>query len=277
MKSIHLSTDLLNYEECAKDMCIIDRKEWEQKDFPFSIPPDRVWRELLHGGSYSKAEVFKSPLFKLGEKLEHENATDFDEIIFSGDARKVDLRWWSCDYFFDQTLVFDSKHLPNGDSQHPKVLRFENEVEFLNLEDFPIDNFILYINNYCENVEVKGVDKEKNYHLFFRAPGPNEDHADGKVVKLTKAYFHQYRYTEYFWSSIIHLHSSAVTYAEDVELDCYENHRHKGTRLYLIGIAPKELTEEEIQQLKEYYPYVVVWEDRDFVVAKLKDAGWHVN
>lgn len=283
MKSIHLSTDLLNYEDCANDMCIVDRKNREQKDYKHPFTPDEVWRELLHGGSYYKAEVFKSPLFKLGEKLEHENATDFDEIIFSGDARKVDLRWWSYDYFFDQTNREIRKHLPHGDSQQPKVLRFENEVEFLNLEDFPIDKFILYINNYSENVEVKGIDERKKDHLeghlFFCAPKPNAEPADGKLVKLTKAYsFWDRKYnSEYFWSMPITLHSRAVTYIEEKKLDCYESHQHVGTRLYFIGIVPKELTEEEKQRFVEGYPYVDVWESPEYVVNKLKQAGWHMN
>jgi len=277
MKSIHLSTDLLNYEDCAKNNCLIDRKSQNLKNYPYTISPAEVHKKLITGGLYDKAELFKSPLFNLGEKLEYEG--DFGEIIFSGDARKVDLRWWSCDYFFEQMYRLERKRLPHGDSQHPKVLRFENEIEFLNLEDFPIDNYTIYINNYCENVEVRGIKEDKKGHLFFRAPKSNNEQADGKLVKLTTAYSEckWYSPSKYFWSKPIILHSGAVTYVEEIELNCYESHQNMGSRLYLIGLVPKEMSEKDKHFFYEGIPYVEVWENMDFVVNKLKQAGWHLN
>ena len=280
MKTIKLSTKLLNYSGCTKNKCIIDRKILNQKNHTVSIAPDEV-RMLTIGGLYDKAELFKSPLYKLGEKLESEGALDIEEIIFSGEDRKIDLRWWECEYFFDNTNEARPiyKRLTIGDSISPKILRFENEVESLSVEEFRLRGYTLYINNYYENVEVEGTDKAQNKHLFFRAPKPNEEPADGKLVRLTEApRFHQdgSRLDE-FWSKPITLHSAAVTYVEEIELNCYESHQYKGSRLYLVGLVPKEMSEKDKRFFCEGIPYVDVWESPEFVVNKLKQAGWHLK
>lgn len=278
MKTIKLSTKLLNYEGCVNNQCLINRKKLNQTNYAICISPDEVSNKLITGGWYDKAEVFKSPLYELGEALDSEGRTDIDEIIFSGDDRKIDLRWLECNYFFDQTIESHSifKYLTIGDSYSQKILRFENEVESLCVDDFRIKGYTLYINNYFENIEVTGIDKAKNKLFFFRAPQPNEDPADGKLVRLTEAprFNNDGSRRDEFWSRPITLHSAAVTYVEEIEQNCYESHQYKGSRLYLIGLLPKELSEKDKRFLCEGIPYVDVWESPELVVKKLKDAGW---
>lgn len=278
MKTIKLSTKLLNYEGCVNNQCLINRKKLNQTNHAICISPDEVSNKLIIGGLYDKAEVFKSPLYELGEALDSEGKTDIDEIIFSGDDRKIDLKWLECNYFFDQTIESHSifKYLTIGDSYSQKILRFENEVESLCVDDFRIKGYTLYINNYFENIEVTGIDKAKNKLFFFRAPKPNEDPADGKLVRLTEAprFNNDGSRRDEFWSKPITLHSAAVTYVEEIELNCYESHQYKGSRLYLIGLLPKELSESDKRFFCEGIPYVDVWESSELVVKKLKDAGW---
>lgn len=273
MKSIKLSSKLLNYEGCANNECVVNREHLSQTNQTIRISPEEVHSKLIIGGWYDKAEMFKSPLYELGKKLEDECRTDIDEIIFSGDDRKIDLRWWGCLYFFDQTRKSRSIYNIIIESHAQKVLRFENEVDFLSVDNFYIKEYTLYINNYYENVEVEGTDKAKNNQFIFRAPKPNEEPADGKLVKLTKAW-NRKSHEEYFWSKPITLHSAAVTYVEEIELNCYESHQHKGSRLYLIGFVTKELSESDKQYFCEGIPYVDVWENPELVIKKLKKAGW---
>ena len=122
MKTIKLSTKLLNYEGCVNNRCLINRKNLNQTNHAICISPDEVKNKLITGGWYDKAEVFKSPLYELGEALDSEGRTDIEEIIFSGDDRKIDLRWLECDYFFDQTNESHPiyKYLTIGDSYSQK-------------------------------------------------------------------------------------------------------------------------------------------------------------
>lgn len=119
MKTIKLSTKLLNYEGCVNNQCLINRKNLNQTNHAICISPDEVYNKLIIGGWYDKAEVFKSPLYELGEALDSEGRTDIEEIIFSGDDRKIDLRWLECDYFFDRTNEI-YKYLTIGDSYSQK-------------------------------------------------------------------------------------------------------------------------------------------------------------
>ena len=60
----------------------------------------------------------------------------------------------------------------------------------------------------------------------------------------------------------------------NVKMNCYESHQYKGSRLYLIGIVPKELSKKEKDIFCEGIPYVDVWESPELVIKKLKEAGW---
>ena len=43
------------------------------------------------------------------------------------------------------------------------------------------------MNHYEREIPNTGTGSAKNNHLFFRAPQPNEEPADGELVRLTKA------------------------------------------------------------------------------------------
>ena len=147
-----------------------------------------------------------------------------------------------------------------------------------NVDKYLLESYgnYLYINNYYEDVDVSGIDKN-NDHLFFRAPKPNEEPADGKVIELTLSPMYKNGIKlEHFWSKTVHLHIDAVTYVHEIELECYEG-KHKGSRIALIGRVPKDLKAEEKRQFVEGVPYIDVWESPEFVVKKLKDAGWQLN
>ena len=160
-----------------------------------------------------------------------------------------------------------------------KEIRFDDELELLRIDETdPVvaENDNCYINNYYENVHIEGTDKATNGHLFFRAPKPNEEPADDKLIRLTEApqFDNEGIRLDEFWSRPIILHSESVTYVEEIELNCYESHQYKGSRLFLIGIVPKEISEDDQRYLCEGVPYVEVWESPELVVQKLKDAGW---
>ena len=82
MTSIRLSTKLLNYEGCANNECVVNREYWNQTNHTISISPEEVHRKLINGGLYDKAEMFKSPLYELGEVLASEGKENIEEIIF---------------------------------------------------------------------------------------------------------------------------------------------------------------------------------------------------
>lgn len=129
---------------------------------------------------------------------------------------------------------------------------------------------------YLINLKIMHINEKNRFLNLFRAPKPNEEPADGKLVRLTEApqFDNDGIRLDEFWSRPIILHSDAVTYIEEIELNCYESHNYKGSRLFLIGIVPKEISEDEERYLCEGVPYVDVWESPELVVKKLKDAGW---
>ena len=278
---LKIPAKLLNYDACSNDICKVDGIN--QCISPYSVTEiEEAFRQ-----EYVEAKNFYSPLRSVGDKYNWEEQEDAEGVIFTeGGEKKVDFRWWRKTYriskWADSYDVYKGVLSFGEYEQGKKEIRFEDELELLRIDErdsVVAKNYRFYINNYFENVVIEGTDKAKNGHLFFRAPKPNAEPADGKLVKLTEAYsdWNRRHNSEYFWSMPITLHSSAVTYIEEHELDCYESHQHKGTRLYLIGIVPKELTKEEKEKFVEGYPFVDVWESPDFVVNKLKQAGWHMN
>lgn len=129
---------------------------------------------------------------------------------------------------------------------------------------------------YLINLKIMHINEKDRFLNLFRAPKPNEEPADGKLVRLTEApqFDSDGSRLDEFWSRPITLHSDTVTYVEEIELNCYESRHYKGSRLFLIGIVPKEISEDEDRYLCEGVPYVEVWESPELVVQKLKDAGW---
>jgi hypothetical protein len=233
-----------------------------------------------------EAKNFYSPLRSVGDKYNWEEQEDAEGVIFTeGGEKKVDFRWWRKTYriskWADSYDLYKSVLSFGEYEQGKKEIRFEDELELLRIDERDsviAKNYRFYINNYFENVVIEGTDKAKNGHLFFRAPRPNTEPTDGKLVRLTKApRFMDGSRLDEFWSKPITLHSSAVTYVQEIELNCYESHQHKGTRLYLIGFVTKELSEKDKRFFCEGIPYVDVWESPELVVNKLKQAGWLLN
>lgn len=273
---LKIPSKLLNYDACSKDICQVDGID--QRISPYSV----IEIEREFGKEYAKARDFFSPLYSIGCKYVWAQQKDATGVIFTkGGEKNIDFRWWRKTYYvYKRANSYDSNKygISLGDEYCKKEIRFEDEIELLRIDErdsVVAKNYDFYINNYYENVKIEGIDKAKNSHLFFRAPQPNEERADGKLVRLTEAprFYNDGSRRDEFWSKPITLHSAAVTYVEEIELNCYESHQYKGSRLYLIGLLPKELSESDKRFFCEGIPYVDVWESPELVVKKLKDAG----
>ena len=274
---LKIPSKLLNYDACSNDICQVDGIN--RRVSPYSV----IEIEKEFRNEYVKARDFLSPLYSIGSKYDGPAIKDADGVIFTkGGEKNIDFRWWRKTYYISK---WANSYSPNkcvisfGDEYCRKEIRFEDEIELLRIDErdsVVAKNYDFYINNYYENVKIEGTDKAKNNHLFFRAPQPNEERADGKLVRLTEAprFNNDGSRRDEFWSKPITLHSAAVTYVEEIEQNCYESHQYKGSRLYLIGLLPKELSEKDKRFLCEGIPYVDVWESPELVVKKLKEAGW---
>lgn len=276
-KLLKIPSELLNYNACSKDICQMDGIE--RCISPYSVI--EIEKEFCK--EYVKARDFYLPLYSIGSKYDGAAIKDADGVVFTkGGEKNIDFRWWRKTYYvYKRANSYDSNKygISLGNEYCRKEIRFEDEIELLRIDErdsVVVKNYDFYINNYYENVKIEGTDKAKNNHILFRAPQPNEDPADGKLVRLTEAprFYNDGSQREEFWSRPITVHSAAVTYVEEIELNCYESHHYKGSRLYLIGLLPKELSEKDKRFLCEGIPYVDVWESPELVVKKLKDAGW---
>lgn len=276
-KLLKIPSKLLNYDACSHDTCQVDGIDWRIS--PYSL----IEIEKDFRNEYENAKNFCSPLYSVGSKYVWAQQKDAIGVIFTkGGEKDIDFRWWRKTYYiFKRPNSYnpDTYGISLGDAYCRKEIRFEDEIELLRIDErdsIVAKNYDFYINNYYGNVTIEGTDKAKNNHIFFRAPQPNEDPADGKLVRLTEAplFYNDGSRREEFWSRPITLHSAAVTYVEEIEQNCYESHQYKGSRLYLIGLFPKELSEKDKRFLCEGIPYVDVWESPELVVKKLKDAGW---
>ena len=277
-KLLKIPSELLNYDACSKDICQVDGID--RRISPYSVI--EIEKEFRNE-EYVKARDFLSPLYSIGCKYVWAQQKDATGVIFTkGGGKKIDFRWWRKTYYISKWAnSYDSNKdvISFGNEYCKKEIRFEDDIELLRIDErdsVVAKNYDFYINNYYENVKIEGTDKAKNNHLFFRAPKPNEEPADGKLVRLTEAprFNNDGSRRDEFWSKPITLHSAAVTYVEEIELNCYESHQYKGSRLYLIGLLPKEMSEKDKRFFCEGIPYVDVWESPELVVKKLKDAGW---
>lgn len=274
---LKIPSKLLNYDACSKDICQVDGIN--RCISPYSV----IEIEREFGKEYAKARDFFSPLYSIGCKYVWAQQKDATGVIFTkGGGKKIDFRWWRKTYYISKwaNSYYSNKDVISfGNEYCKKEIRFEDDIELLRIDErdsVVAKNYDFYINNYYEKVKIEGTDKTKNNHLFFRAPQPNEEPVDGKLVRLTEAprFNNDGSRRDEFWSKPITLHSAAVTYVEEIEQNCYESHQYKGCRLYLIGLLPKELSEKDKRFLCEGIPYVDVWESPELVVKKLKDAGW---
>lgn len=275
-KLLKIPSELLNYDACSQNICQVDGID--RRISPYSV----IEIEKEFRNEYKNAKVFCSPLYSIGSKYEAA-IKGADGVIFTkGGEKNIDFRWWRKTYYISKwanSYDFNKYGISLGNEYCRKEIRFEDDIELLRIDErdsVVAKNYDFYINNYYENVKIEGTDKAKNNHLFFRAPQPNEEPADGKLVGLTEAprFYNDGSRLDEFWSKSIILHAAAVTYVEEIELNCYESHQYKGSRLYLIGLLPKELSESDKRFFCEGIPYVDVWESPELVVKKLKDAGW---
>ena len=278
---LKIPAQLLNYDACSKDICNVSGIE--RCVSPYSV----IDIEKEFSMEYAEAKDFCSPLYSIGCKYDWEDQANTAGVIFTkGGEKKVDFRWWRKPYDIYKranSSYTEKEVLSFGKSEYgKKEIRFEDELELLRIDDrdsVVAENYSFYINNYFENVVIEGTDKAQNGHLYFRAPKPNEEKVDGHLVRLTEAprFYKDGSRLDEFWSKPIILHSAAVTYVEEIPLNCYESHQYKGSRLYLIGFVPKEMSDKDKRFFCEGIPYVDVWESPEFVVEKLKQAGWHLN
>ena len=272
---LEISAKLLNYDACSNDICVVDGIE--RCISPYSVID--IEKECKE--EYVKAKSFCSPLYSIGSKYNLAQE-DLEGVIFTeGGEKNVDFRWWRKTYHISKwanSYYLDKYELSFKYDNDEKEIRFEDELELLRIDErdsVVVEKYSFYIKNYYDNVVIEGTDKAKNGHLYFRAPKPNEEKADGKLIRLTKAprFYNGSRLDE-FWGKVITLHSAAVTYVEEIPLNCYESHQYKGSRIYLIGFVPKEMSEKDKRLFCEGIPYVDVWESPEFVINKLKQAGW---
>lgn len=226
-KLLKIPSKLLNYDACSQDICQVDGID--QRISPYSL----IEIEKDFRNEYVKARDFLSPLYSIGD--EYETAIkESDGVIFTkGGEKKIDFRWWRKTYYvYKRANSYDSNKygISLGDAYCRKEIRFEDEIELLRIDErdsVVAKNYDFYINNYYGNVTIEGTGKARNNHLFFRAPQPNEERADGKLVRLTEAprFYNDGSRRDEFWSKPITLHSAAVTYVEEIEQNCYESHQ----------------------------------------------------
>ncbi len=275
---LKIPAELLNYEACSNDICQVDGIE--RRISPYSV----IEIEQDFSKEYENAKDFYSPLYSIGSKYNWSKQEKATGVVFTkGGEKNIDFRWWRKPYYIFKRAnsnYSDKCVLSFGEHEYGnKEIRFEDEVELLRIDErdsVVVEKYNFYINNYYENVEIEGSDNVENKCLFFRAPKPNEEPVDGQLVGLTEAprFDNDGTRRDEFWSKPITLHSAAVTYVEPIELNCYESHQYKGSRIYLIGLVPREMSEKDKRFFCEGIPYVDVWESPELVIKKLKDAGW---
>ncbi len=163
----------------------------------------------------------------------------------------------------------DTRRLYTDGAGRNEQIYFTGELQSLTLIGYP--ERVFYINNYIENVDVvceENLNKRYDNHLIFKAPLPNTKPVIGKIVELTYCGQNQnYRYTEYVWSTPIAINVDDIACIVETRLRCYEG-MHSGCRIMLLGGKSDQLAKQELPC------YVDVWEDYDFVLQKLLQAGW---
>ncbi|MCR4665136.1 MAG: leucine-rich repeat domain-containing protein [Paludibacteraceae bacterium] len=187
-------------------------------------------------------------------------------ITFTGNKQKLDFSRWG---FSDKPIIRldgEIKHLVVGEKFHDRYGKQRDQYKF-------------HINNFIENVEVSGTDKWTDEDMLFRAPLSDKKPVDGRIAEFTLS-----PYTIHHdgllrgvnwerWSCPISIDSDAVTCIYPISVPCYESDQHEGCYILLMGARLGEIPFDQLKS--EYYPYVIVWESYDFVLDKLKQAGWN--
>ena len=270
-KSVRVPACYLDFYNHDIDLCVVDSIKDRY------LPDDLA--DLIHGGIDDKAkEFFHSPLYELGKELEKRQP--INELVLYGDEHILDFKWLWAIYEYDaincRRFSIDSLF----DTHGKRILRIENELEELISIDpwrFTKDEgsagYFCYINNYVENVEINGVDKDKLDHFFYLAPKENTKPVDGCLLELTLAPRETFL-NDKRWIAPVTIDAHSVSCVMPELMPCYETEKHEGCRLVLLG---ENMDKDVIDTYRRYerWPEIVVWESYDFVVNKLKQAGWN--
>ena len=200
--------------------------------------------------------------------------------------KEVDKNGLTSFFFPEDTRRFFTSSYSSRTDQKEKIY-FTGELQSLSLlggTGHP--DRVFYINNYIEDVDINYLGyydypncpslvkdanpniKRYDEYLIFKAPLPNTKPVIGKIVELTYCGQNQnYRYTEYVWSTPIAINVDDIACIVETRLRCYEG-MHSGCRIMLLGGKSDQLAKQELPC------YVDVWEDYDFVLQKLLQAGW---
>ena len=182
--------------------------------------------------------------------------------------------------------LWDSSDYKSLFIQGKPTIRIEGEIKSLRMcekfykKNYQASQYKFYINNFIENVNVIGSDKWTDKDLFFRAPTANTLPVEGKIAEFTLSPYDvdsdgkKERTPHERWSTPIAISSDAVTYVKECKIPCYEDEEHIGTYLLLLGHRLEDIDFEKLRG-DRIYPHVIVWESYDFVIEKLKKAGWN--
>ena len=275
-KVIKVSTSLLDFEKCQQNLCIVDGTERE-------IRPKDI-HEIWDWSNVKAYEFFRSPFFKMGENIINmlSDNEKINELLFFGDEKSVDLRWlWE---IYESKILGFGKHedyeIANRFISGQKIIRFENELETLIMPESKPDwivynEYKFYINNHYENITLGNVEKDKDNHFIYRAPKENTTPVDGKLLELTLAPRATFGHGDYRWCAPITINADSVSCIYPSEtMDCYESAKHEGCRIALFGKnSDKEILDRYAK--REWWPVITVWESYDFVLNKLRQAGWN--
>ena len=184
-----------------------------------------------------------------------------EEVVVYGDETEMDLSIISWEHFM--------RYSPKS----KRTLRIENELISVKLPEDVSKDYCpkIFINNYVENIEFSAPTRWTLDKFYFRAPMPDTQELEANAIELTLAPRQTYSYEER-WCCPITINCSAVSYITPVEISCYEDNKHPGSELLLLG---EKLDEEALANLHlGDFPRVVVWEDKETVYKKLLAKGW---
>ena len=184
-----------------------------------------------------------------------------EEVVVYGDETEMDLSIIGWDHF----LSYSPKA--------KRTLRIENELVSVKLPEDVSKDYCpkIFINNYVENIEFSAPTRWTLDKFYFRAPMPDTQELEANAIELTLAPRQTYSYEER-WCCPITINCSAVSYITPAEISCYEDNKHPGSELLLLG---EKMDEEALANLQlGDFPRVVVWEDKETVYKKLLAKGW---
>lgn len=185
-----------------------------------------------------------------------------EEVVAYGDEVEMDLS------------IINWEHFMRYSPKSKRTLRIENELISVKLPENVSKEYCpkIFINNYVENMEFSAPTRWTLDKFYFRAPKPNTRELEANAIELTLAPRETYPPYEERWCCPITVNCSAVSYITPVEISCYEENKHQGCELLLLG---ERLDVEALANLRlGDFPKVVVWEDKETAYQKLLAKGW---